>query len=277
MTRWIPLLVLFIGTGASSCNIGTPDVPPPATSALPPGSSTGTAAGLHYLVEVEGEGDAGQPLPLVVALHGLGSSPKQFAPLYDHLPTPARVVLAQAPDSTTNGGWSWFLFERGDSDEARLASRILNAAGSVADLLRALPQRYDTVGKPVVTGFSQGGMLSFTLASRFPDLMEASLPVGGTLYDDLYPQASSLPAHLPAIHAFHGATDRVVPIQGARQAIERLGALGFVTTIQEYEHVGHAMSQPMRRDYRDRLCAVLAAMAPAQSPAPSAADPDGQE
>ena len=42
-------------------------------------------------------------------------------------------------------------------------------------------------GKVVVTGFSQGGMLSYALALHHPELIEYALPISGMLPEVLWP------------------------------------------------------------------------------------------
>ena len=141
-------------------------------------------------------------LPLIVALHGLGDRPENFIGLFQDFPVAARVV---APHSRTPYGDG---FERVPpsspmSDES--APAMASAADDVARFIEEAARARPTLGKPIVTGFSQGGALSYTIAVRHAGSVAASVPISGWLPPPLWPH--ELPHDAPAIFAFHGTAD----------------------------------------------------------------------
>ncbi len=195
---------------------------------------------------------ADQTLPMIVAIHGLGDRPEQFATLLSALPVPARLIVPQGIDPY-HGGFSWFPIRVRDLDPERLAGGLKRAASRLAELLAELGRRHPTKGRPVVTGFSQGGMLSFVLAVEHPQAIAAAIPLAGWLPPPLWP--SAVPRAAPPIMALHGDADRLLEIEPTRAAVGQLRQLGFQVELREYPGVGHTVSPAMRRELYRQLAA----------------------
>lgn len=239
-----------------ACDRAPPPPPPaPAAPAASPRAHApaahGRAGDLQYLEVVSGGADAGKELPLIVAIHGLGDEPRSFATLFRDFPAKARIALPRAPEPW-GSGWSWFAYRPSISD-AELADGISAASDRLARTIDEIARSRPTVGRPIVTGFSQGGMLSFALAARHPASLRVAVPVGGTLPEPLWPAAFADGAARPRVVALHGASDTRVPPEPARRAIEVLGQRGFDASIETFPGVGHSIPPPVRQ----RLFAVL--------------------
>jgi phospholipase/carboxylesterase len=241
----------------TACERSAPEpAPPPAATAAPAASGPPEAAGVRYLERLTGGASADEPLPLVVAMHGLGDRPEAFAPVYTSLPARARLIVPYG--EPWNEGFSWFPPGSLD-DPARLADGTARAADRVAAMIEVLSRTRPTRGKAIVTGFSQGGMLSFTLAVRHPELVAAAFPVGGLLAPALVPASWPMGKVAPPLLAFHGEADERVPIARARASVEALRALGLDARLSSYPGVGHAIPPALRADL---LRAIAAAAAP---------------
>ena len=190
-------------------------------------------------------------LPMIVAIHGLGDEPRNFAGLLAGLPVQARVILPRAIDDH-EVGWSWFPVRARDPDVEALAKGIVRAADAVDAGVRRLEVSRPTLGKPIVTGFSQGGMLTFALAVRHPDHYAAAMPVGGWLPPPLWPEALG-DAAPPPIVALHGDADPAVKIQPTRDAVAKLDELGANAALHEYPGIGHMIPPDMRTELHQLL------------------------
>jgi phospholipase/carboxylesterase len=182
------------------------------------------------------------PLPLIVALHGLGDRPENFIGLFGELPVQARVV---APHSHTpyGDGFAWFPPSSPMSDESApaMAGAADDVARFAADTARARP----TLGKPIVTGFSQGGALSYAVAVRHPDIVAVSVPISGWLPPPLWP--SEAPHDAPLIFAFHGTADSRVPLERDRAGVDALQKAGFKVQFRTAENVEHSIPATTRQ------------------------------
>ena len=197
-------------------------------------------------------------LPLLVGLHGLGDTPEGFIGFLTEMNLRVRIVAAAGLDRW-GPGYSWFP-SRAETPHAVWVAGIRRAADAVIPAVRALTQQHATCGLPIVTGFSQGGMLSYAVVARPDGGVFAALPIGGLLPHDLWPAARPVGGLLPGVYAFHGAADARVPFADDRAANAAFRAVGFHAELQEYPGVGHTITPAMARDVRARLEAILREM-----------------
>lgn len=194
--------------------------------------------------------DADETSPLIVAIHGMGDRPDRWVD--DWRTFPARVQIALPRAFTPHGdGFSWFKFKDGMTDEefgaevgiaqARLWRGIARIAG---------PRRV------IVTGFSQGGILSFALASQHPKEVANAFPVAGSCPGPLLPLTGAPSAPLVA---FHGTADRVLEIKWAREAVDAFKARGSSAELHEYEGVGHTITKQIHSDLWSAITRALPA------------------
>jgi phospholipase/carboxylesterase len=220
--------------------------PPTEAAAAPPNEAAGL--GVHELVTANG--DPTKPLPLVIALHGLGDRGSSYLSLFSGLPIAVRVIALDGPISFgtakegPDGGHSWFNRVEGGLDRA--GPGIVSAAKRVADAIAVLRVARPTHGPIIVTGFSQGGALSYAIATRHPDAVDAAFPIGGWLPKDAWPSDLGLVKKKPKIRGFHGLDDNRVPVDSARELVEALTNEGYDAALDVEPDVAHAVSRKER-------------------------------
>lgn len=203
----------------------------------------------EYVEIVVGEPAPGQSLPLIFGIHGLGDRPEMFARLFvSEFPIAARLVFPRGP-KPEGQGFSWFPIPVASAIDGEAVAEGVRVAGEgIADLVERLTREHSPAAKPVVFGYSQGGMLSFYLAAHHPDLVAAVFPIAGFLPRSLL--GTTVPA---ATYAFHGAVDELVPVEAARATVRAFSDRGGVATLVEYPHVGHPITVAMMRAVRQKL------------------------
>jgi phospholipase/carboxylesterase len=221
------------------------DAPPSPDRVAPAATTSDTeAAGVRFVEILTGGASPSDSLPLVVGIHGLGSSPERFGLLLSSLSTPARLILPYGLDPYGEG-FAWFPEWR---DDAELAAGTQRAADRLAAMIDELVRRRPTRGKPIVAGFSQGGILSFALAVLHPESIRAAFPISGLLAQALWPNQWPAGREMPRVHASHGTADDRIAIADARATVRRLEAVGFSADLKEYPGVTHTTTPEMRRD-----------------------------
>lgn len=236
-----------------------PRAPAPPATAVPSPAPAPTAtatpedAGVGYVEITTGGAPADARLPMIVAVHGLGDRPENFLPLFAGLDARARVVAVRGLDPWGEG-FAWFPLGAADRAEGNFRRATEALAGAVAVLARSRP----TCGLPVVTGFSQGGMLSFALAARVPVVVRAAVPVAGRLPRAFWPEPRPVGGLLPEVFALHGEADPRMSIADGRATVGRLAEVGFPATLRTYPGVGHTISPAMQRDLYDALRRLVA-------------------
>ncbi len=236
-------------------------VEPPADSGAPPADAgpplpepppdepdfrvrRGHRLDLHYLEVVAGEAGWDDPLPMIVVLHGRGGTAQIPGGPFRELAHAVRIVVPQAPDPL-GSGYAWMPVRVGQGLVDRLSSTLFLAASRVANLVRALVADRPTIGRPIVTGFSQGAMLVLALALYHDDIVGTALPIAGWLPPPLEPAYRRSDLEFPVIRAMHGTADPTVPIDPTRLLFERLQELGFDVELFEIEGVGHSATPAM--------------------------------
>jgi phospholipase/carboxylesterase len=250
--RFVLLFVLACTSIAAGCNRDKPAEPTPsaATSATSVTVSTTQPASLRYIERMTGGATTADQVPLVLAIHGYGDRPESFSRSFDGLPFRARLIFPYGLSKTTDG---YYWFPLSGFDPQALAEGSKHAAQALVALLADLQKSRPIQGKPIVTGFSQGGMLSFTLAVLHPDQIGEALPVAGLLAPPLYPASGAQFKTKPRVTAFHGDADDMVFIGGGRDSVKVLSNVGFSATLTEYPNVRHYVSPDMRRDWMTAL------------------------
>ena len=183
---------------------------------------------------------AGTPEQLILLLHGWGSDAMAMAPLAQALRSafPQAAVLApDAPSAHERGGVSRQWYSIANLTPEVWSERVGSVLPGLQAWVRGQQQRLGV--PPAATalgGFSQGAILSLALALQDDGIAGRVLAFGGRLV--MEPQAA--PRHT-TVHLFHGADDRVLPADGARQALAWLGQLQGDATLDIAHGVGHEL------------------------------------
>jgi len=200
-------------------------------------------------------GDA--PVPLVIALHGMGHGPEH---------------MQRAMQPLLDGPWAW-LFPRGlwpyevrkaggitighawymfDGDQGRLRASMEYAAAHLCALHDEVRARV-ALSRTALVGFSQGGYLAGYAGPAHAGRFAAAASIAGRIKHEFL----EVPAPV-ALAQFHGARDAVVRAAAAREAAEKCRALGFAdVTYFEDPQAGHEISPPILEALGNWLRRVL--------------------
>lgn len=195
----------------------------------------------EYVAPAESPGDLD---PAVVVLHGRGANERDLLPIVSEFPDGLAAVSLRAPEPL-GPGHTWFEFEPADADP-------VTSQPVEADFRRSL----DLVGESVdaaataygldptrvgLLGFSQGAITSFSLLLEEPTRYAWCAGLHGYL---AAVHADLAPAGIEGKPVFVGAgtLDRLVPVDRAARAAERLRALGAAVTFETY-HEGHGVGR----------------------------------
>lgn len=190
------------------------------------------AAQSEPLIIVPKELDAEKPVPAIVALHGFGGSADRFAEAWKPAAEKAGAILILPRAVLPAGsGYQW-----GTSDQAGI---LVSAA-----LEKAKSKHKIDAKRIVLTGFSQGGMLSYTLGLRYADQFAAVIPVCGNYNPLALKDAAESKRRLPRFFIMVGGED--IGLNASRQAERELRDAGAKVSLEVYEGVGHEF--PKNRD-----------------------------
>ena len=196
---------------------------------------------LHAVFEPPGDG----PHPTILTLHGWGANALDLLGLAPHLCDGRFLVLCpqgpvQTPIAPGMTGYGWYPSTRGAPPNM---PNILSAREQLLAFLDAALTRYPIdPQKLLVLGFSQGGVMAYSLAliqaERFAALVALSTWLPPELLDAL--PAAEACQQLPTLLQ-HGTRDEAIAVDRARTSVETLRQLQVPLTYREYD-MGHEIN-----------------------------------
>jgi predicted esterase len=216
-------------------------------------SAGGTLDGVTYEEIMTGGADPDAAVPMVIAFHGRGAAPEFMAPIVKDLRAPARIIIPQGID-TLGKYFAWW-DTKSTGDQADLTAGMVRAAGRLAPFVEAIRDCRPTIGKPILAGHSQGGMLVLALAATKPESMDAAIAGSAWLPSGLWREG------MAPVHLLHGSADTTVPYPRTRDMVEKLEALGNNWDLETIEGHGHGLSGSLKTRWLDRIDDAVAAQA----------------
>jgi phospholipase/carboxylesterase len=200
----------------------------------------------------------GAPIfPLIVALHGVGSSARDMAVALAPLERVAEVVSLDGGEAFDGGGLGrqWFSIAGvTDADRSqRVARALLGLLERLDQLARSRDMRREDL---VLLGFSQGAMMVLAMVAQQFHPGQA-VAIAGRLAVPVLP-AAGRPASLLLVHDL---SDRIAPPSMSQDAADRLGAAGHHVKLVHTEGVGHGIGPAVPGVIAEWLAATASARA----------------
>ncbi len=181
---------------------------------------------------------------LLILLHGYGSNEEDLFSFASELPDDLLIVSAQAPLSLGFGSYAWYSINF-TADEGKFSDipEAIEARELVAKFIDEIQSIYNiSPAKTFLLGFSQGTILSYSIALNYPEKVQKFIAISGHINPDLLPKAlnNELYKNLD-LFISHGSVDQVIPVEWARKAPQFLEQLHIKHSYQEYP-VGHGVA-----------------------------------
>ena len=193
---------------------------------------------VHTLYEPEGNG----PHPTLLTLHGRGANAFDLLSLAPYFGGGRFLVICpQAPLQVPIGpeatGYAWYPMTMGGPPDT---AAILASRERLQQFLDVCLARYSIDReKLAVLGFSQGGVMAYSLALADPERFAALIALSSWLPPELVAHLAlgqsgrSLPVLVQ-----HGTEDSMIEVERARRSAETLRQARIPLTYREYE-MGH--------------------------------------
>ena len=204
---------------------------------------------LLYRLLVPENLDENGKYPLVVFLHGAGErgsdNEKQlthggqmFLNPVNREKYPAYVLFPQCPE---DGYWAYGArpssFESADMPQSPEFTAVFR---TLKELIDSYAARQDVDRRRIyIMGLSMGGMGTFDMACRYPDMFAAAIAICGTVNPSRLAVAKDVKFRI-----FHGDADNVVPVDGSRNAYRALKAAGADVEYIEFPGCNHGSWNP---------------------------------
>lgn len=201
------------------------------------------------------------PTSLLILLHGVGGNEAQLAELARTAGRDVLVVLPQGRLAFGPGQFGWFRVAFTPSGPQIVPEEAEASRLALIQWIAALQRQHDIPpSRTVVAGFSQGGIMSASVALTAPESVAGFGVLAGRILPEL--EATLAPSErLRNLHGFigHGLHDSKLPVTWAARADAWLTQLGVAHTTRLYP-VDHTLSADMRADF-EAWCQPLLAPA----------------
>ncbi len=175
---------------------------------------------LRYSLYVPDAAQEGQPLPLVVILHGMGGSGDSTLQSWRDRLNDEFIILCP---SYPIGAW-W----------------TLSAEELVLQLIRETKMRTPVDPNRVfLAGLSNGALGAYMMGMFYPDYFAGIIPIAGAISESHYLHLLVNLTHTP-VYSIQGQHDPIFPIQASRRIQKILTDLKYPLTYREHTERGSA-------------------------------------
>lgn len=211
-------------------------------------------SGLSYRVR---QPQPQEPTRCVILLHGVGGNESNLLDLAEGLDANTLVLFVRGPLQLGPQQFAWFrvaFTAAGPSIVAEEAERSRATLIHFGQHQRM--QRGIAANQTVIAGFSQGGILSASVALTAPEAVAAFAVLSGRILPELKPHLASA-TQLAGLKAFigHGTHDSKLPLHWAERADAWLCELGVEHALRLYP-MDHGISGEMHQDFMDWIAAL---------------------
>lgn len=210
----------------------------------------GRLSGYEYIEIATGGAQLSDRLPIVFLFHGRGARPESISKYLENLQSRARIVIPRGQLGTSSNPL-WFELKAATQDQDTLAAQMREEAKKVAAFIREANRCLKGVGNPIVTGHSQGGMMSLAIAAVDPNLPREAIVVSGWLPVKLWPKT------LPVTHLVHGMDDTTVDYSRTADFVARAQGAGLPIDLISIPGRGHGLGGDLEAQWLELVDQAL--------------------
>ncbi len=193
--------------------------------------------------------------PVLFMFHGYGSDENDLFSFAAELPEELCIISVRAPYPMQPHGNAWYAIYF-DAAQGKFSDdkQAIESRDKIANFIDEAIQAYDLDAKNVtLLGFSQGTILSYSVALSYPEKVNNVIALSGYINDDILKEGyeNNDFSHLN-IYCSHGSVDQVIPVDWARKAPSKLAELGIKTALNEFP-VGHGVLPQNFYQFKDWL------------------------
>jgi phospholipase/carboxylesterase len=192
--------------------------------------------------------EAGTP-PLLLLLHGIGSNEYDLYGLAPFLDERFLIISVRAPNILGPGSYAWFEADFTPQGPVINPEQAEASRKTLITFLNEAVTAYGADPKQVyLMGFSQGAIMSASVALTTPGLVAGVVLMSGRILPEIQPLIAPHEEleGLPFL-VVHGTVDMVLPITYGRASRELLSSLPVELTYHEYP-MGHEVNQESLSD-----------------------------
>lgn len=189
--------------------------------------------------------------PMLILLHGYGSNEEDLFTLASSLPEELLIISVRAPISIGDGQFAWYnlRFENGkpvyNSSETDISRQQI--ISFIEDMKH---KHHPDPSRIFLCGFSQGAIMSYSVALNRPDLVKGVAAMSGRLLqEDMDKKYTDEKVKDLKVLISHGTEDKKIPVSEGDKANTFLQSLGVQPEYKTYKAV-HEINAAMLGDLK---------------------------
>ena len=179
--------------------------------------------------------------PLILLIHGYGSNEEDLFSFAEDLPDEFYVVSVRGIHTLTPGMYAWYEIDFVNMEKFNNVPQGIESRNKLVEFINEFTSENQLDKENIwICGFSQGAILSYSIALKFPDKIKHIACLSG------YPEPNFIGDNLKLDYSkldffiSHGIDDMVIPVEWARKGEVLLNELGIKNEYHEYQS-GHGI------------------------------------
>lgn len=182
--------------------------------------------------------------PVLFMLHGYGSNEEDLFSFASELPSELCIISVRAPYVLQPFGYAWYAINF-DNEKGKWSDdqQAIESREKIVKFIEEACDAYALDKSNVsLLGFSQGTILSYSIALSYPEKIKRVIALSGYINENILADnyENNNFEHLK-IYTSHGQVDQVIPIEWAQRTPEFLDKLGVENVFEEFP-TGHGVS-----------------------------------
>ncbi|MEM7485113.1 MAG: phospholipase [Bacteroidota bacterium] len=190
--------------------------------------------------------------PSVFMFHGYGSNEEDLFSFASELPEELAIFSVRAPYNLEPFGHAWYAINF-DAEQGKWSDNE-QAKGSRDKIIAFIDEACEAYNLDeeniTLLGFSQGTILSYSVALSVPEKIKNVIALSGYINEEILLEGYKTKnyGHLN-IYASHGQVDQVIPVEWAQRIPEFLKGLNINHLYEEFP-IGHGVSPQNFHSFR---------------------------
>jgi len=182
--------------------------------------------------------------PVLFMFHGYGSNEEDLFSFASELPGELFIISVRAPYTLEPFGYAWYAInfdaEHGKwSDDQQAIDSREKIVTFIEEACNAYHLNQDNV---TLLGFSQGTILSYSVALSYPEKVRNVIALSGYINTGILKDNYQDNDHTQLnVYTSHGQVDQVIPLEWAQRTPEFLKPLNITNVYEEFP-VGHGVA-----------------------------------
>lgn len=202
--------------------------------------------GINYL---ERKANSEKP-KLMLLIHGYGSNEEDLFSFSDAIPTDFHVVSVRGLHTLAPGAYAWYEINFLDAGKFNNIPQGLESRDKLVQFIDEFCEKENCDKNDVwLCGFSQGAILTYSIALNFPDKLSHAGILSGYPENEFIGEIDASKDYSKLdFFISHGTADPVIPVEWAKNGKPLLDKLNIKNQYHEY-YQGHGLNPDNYRDF----------------------------